>query len=256
MPENQKKTIISRTLYFRKFSKKFVGYFLTWLSLFSWSYDQRFWSFDSQRPAFDVTQKGRGPFLHSMNGPFGWGDAILLSGKHCLLFLTSNCLQIQFFLSQCTNSVSLYKYKYLCIVWVLFSQFCINVLLDNTDIVVSIFLWKKWQFIFHIEWDFSQFLLSHSTLRKREMNTAMVNGQNNVENVQEACFCLPAATTPSSSGENFFNGPFPPQVWLVKSSFFSQHSLLYDVDVWKLGSTTSHYLLLLVINVFERLGFY
>ena len=70
----------------RKFSKKFVGYFLTWLSLFSWSYDQRFWSFDSQRPAFDVTQKGRGPFLHSMNGPFGWGDAILLSGKHCLLF--------------------------------------------------------------------------------------------------------------------------------------------------------------------------
>ena len=145
-------------------------------------------------------------------------------------FLTSNCLQIQFFLSQCTNSVSLYKYKYLCIVWVLFSQFCINVLLDNTDIVVSIFFSKKkkWQFIFHIEWDFSQFLLSHSTLRKREMNTltAMVNGQNNVENVQEACFCLPAATTPSSSGENFFNGPFPPQVWLVKSSFF-RNTLYY-----------------------------
>ena len=58
-------------------------------------------------------------------------------------FLTSNCLQIQFFLSQCTNSVSLYKYKYLCIVWVLFSQFCINVLLDNTDIVVSIFFFEK-----------------------------------------------------------------------------------------------------------------
>ena len=83
----KKAILISRiTLYFRKFSKEFVGYFLTWLSLFSWSYDQRFWSFDSQRPAFDVTQKGRGPFLHSMNGPFGWGDAILLSGKHCLLF--------------------------------------------------------------------------------------------------------------------------------------------------------------------------
>ena len=131
-------------------------------------------------------------------------------------------------------------------------------MLDNTDIVVSNFFFENKMAIYISHWVrlFSVFTESFNTEREMNTLTAMVNGQNNVENVQEACFCLPAAATPSSSGENFFNGPFPPQVWLVKSSFFSQHSLLYDVDVWKLGSTTSHYLLLLVINVFERLGFY
>jgi len=93
-------------------------------------------------------------------------------------FLTSNCLQIQFFLSQCTNSVSLYKYKYLCIVWVLFSQFCINVLLDNTDIVVSIFFFEKKMAIYFSHWVrlFSVFTESFNTEKERDEHTNS-NGQ-------------------------------------------------------------------------------